>query len=199
MFEKILKRIENSPVYATENGYKYFLYPYKGIEPIYPAEIKYLAKAIAKKIDKSIDLLFTFETDGICLASAVSLITGKPLVIARKFHYNVENCVKFSQKTGYYERMMYFSLNNYQKVNKVVIIDCINSTGGSIKAAIKEFKKLEIKVAGVCVAINKTNYSDKSLMKKIKNKFFAVYDVKILKNAVKVVRSKYFKESKTFL
>ena len=192
MFEKIKKKIEKSKVYQTENGYKYFVYPYKGLTPTDPKELNYLAKIIAKRISKDVDLLFTFETDGIFITYPVSSLLDKPFVCARKFHYNLEKPVKLSQKTGYYKRDLFFSLNGCNK-RKVAIIDCVHSTGGSIKGAIKIFKKLIIEVAGIYVVVNKVDYNDKTFLKKIKNKFFAIYDVKIINDKVVACRSKFFK------
>lgn len=192
MFEKIRKKIEKSAVYQTKNGYKYFVYPFKGLTPIDPQEFIYLAKVIAKKISKDIDFIFTFETDGIFIASPVSFLLNKPLLCARKFHYNLANPIKLTQKTGYYKRDLFFSLNGCDS-RKVAVIDCVHSTGGSIKGALRIFKKLKIEVTGIYVIINKINYNDKSFLKKIKNKFFAIYDVKIINDRVSAYRSKFFK------
>jgi len=195
MFEKIRKKIEHSKVYKTNNGYKYFVYPYKGLEPVDPKEINYLAKIVASRIDKDVDLLFTFEIDGIFITSAISLLTGKPLVAARKFHYNLKNPIKLIQQSGYYKRNLFFSLEGYN-IKKVAIIDCIHSTGGSIKAALKLFDEIGADVRGIYVVVNKINYNDHDFLKRVKNKFFAIYDVEIIDNNLKVYKSKYFRNKK---
>src|SRR3989344_4278548 len=191
MFEKIKNKIENSKVYIASNDYRYFVYPYKGLTPMEPAEINYLGKTIAKKISKDIDLLFTFETDGIFITSSVSSALGKPMVVARKFHYNLKNPIRLVQRSGYFKRNLFFSLGDYD-IKKVAIIDCIHSTGGSIKAAMKVFDTLGIDVDSVYVVINKVDYNDGDFLKKIKDKFFALYDVEIFDNHVRAYKSKYF-------
>lgn len=188
MFEKIRKKIEKSRVYQTENGYKYFVYPYKGLTPTDPKELDYLAKIIAERIRQDVDLVFTFEADGMLITYPVAFLLNKPFVCARKFHYNLLKPIRLRQKTGYYERDLFFSLNGF-KARKVAIIDCIHSTGGSIKEALKVFKKLKIEVAGIYVVVNKVNYNDKFFLKKMRNKFFAVYDAEIVNNKIIVGRS----------
>lgn len=190
LFEEIRKKIENSRFYSIENKYRYFVYPYKGLEPIKPAEMNYLGGIIAKKISNDVDLLFTFETDGIFVTYSVASLLNKPLVVARAFHYNLKNPMRLTQETGYYTRELFFSLGD-KDVKKVAIIDCIHSTGGSVKSAIKLFSKLGIEVEGVYVVINKPDYNDKKFLEKIKDKFFAIYDVKIIGSHLKVDQSKY--------
>lgn len=196
MFEKIKEKIKNSIVYKTGDNYKYFVYPYKGINPIDPKEINYLGDIISLKIKKDVDFLFTFETDGIFIAYSVASILNKPLVVARKFHYNFKNPTKLVQQTGYYKRNLFFSINDCN-FKKVAIIDCVYSTGGSIGAALKTFNNLNIEVVNVCVVINKINYNNSEFFRDIENKFFAVYDVEIKdNNDIRVNKSEYFTNSK---
>jgi adenine/guanine phosphoribosyltransferase-like PRPP-binding protein len=191
IFEKIRARIEESRVYQAANNYQYFIYPYKGISPINPKELDYLASLIAKKISKDIDFIFSFEMDGVFTAYRTASLLKKPFVCARAFHYNLKKPIKLKQKTGYYEREMFFSLGKL-KAKKVAIVDCIYSTGGSIQAAIKKFEKLKINVTNVCVVVNKINNNEAPL-NKIKDKFFAVFDAEIIDKKIIVCQSKFFK------
>ncbi len=191
-FETIRKNLERAPVYKTDNAYEYFVYPYKGLVPTNPKELDYLAKQMAKKIGGEADLIFSFEMDGAFLAYKVAALLGKPFVCAKPFHYNLKKIIKFKQKTGYYSRDVFFSLDNL-KVRKVAIVDCLYSTGGSIEAAVKVFDKLGIKVSSVCVAVNKLNYHNQKSFQGIKSKFFAIYDVEIRKGLVNAAKSIFFK------
>lgn len=180
-------------IYKTENGYEYFVYPYKGITPIDSKEINYLAEIFNSKIPKDVDLIFTVETDGIFLALPVSSLSEKPLVVARIFNYNMTNFFQFTQETGYYKRELFFSFD-LNKIKKVAIVDCILSTGGTLKAAIDLFKKLGVEVEGIYVVINKINYSDTKFLDQIKNRLFAVFDAEVNEGSIIIDKSKYYRE-----
>ena len=192
IFNNIKKRLEEMPTYKTGNGYEYFVYPYKGITPIDDKEIKYLAEVIASKIPKDVDLIFTMETDGIFTALPVAMAMGKPLVSARWFNYKMDKSFSFTQKTGYHKRKLYFYFDP-KKVKKVAIIDCVLSTGGTIKAALDLFKKLGVKVVGIYTVVNKTNYSNRDFISQIKNKLFSLFDIEIKGTKIIVEKSKYNK------
>lgn len=191
-FENVKRKLEAMRIYKTENGYDYFVYPYKGIVPIDDKEIKYLAEIIAHKIPKDVDLVFTVETDGILTALPVAMLLGKPLVVARSFDYKMSKAFHFTQKTGYHEKELYFYFD-LQKIKKIVIIDCILSTGGTIKAAIDLFKKLGVEVEGVYVVINKTNYSNIEFIEQIKSKLFSLFDIEIENDKISVKKSKHYR------
>lgn len=192
MIEKIKKNIKSSRIYNIKN-YKYFVYPYKGITPINSEEIKYLSNIIASKIPKDTDLIFSVEVDGIFTALPVAILLGKPLVIARSFDYRMPKSFHFTQKTGYYERQLYFNFDP-QKVKKVSIVDCILSTGGTIRSAINLFNKMGIQVEGIYTVINKVDYFDIKLLSQIKSRFFSIFDVKIEGKNIIVVKSKFNNE-----
>lgn len=192
LFEKIKTRLEQSRVYKTENGYEYFVYPYKGLIPTNPSELDYVAKIISKKIRTDVDFIFTFEMDGVLTAYKVASLLKKPFVCAKSFHYNIPGPIVINQKTGYYNREMFFSLDGL-KPKRVAIVDCIHSTGGSIKAALKIFAQLNIEVTNICVVVNKKNYNNTKFLNKIEDKFFAIFDAKILDGKVVVNKSQFFK------
>lgn len=189
-FKNIEKKLEAMPTYETENGYEYFVYPYKGITPINSKDIKYLAETIASKISKNVDMIFTVETDGIFTALPVAMLLEKPLVVARSFNYKMGKCFHFVQKTGYHKKELFFHFNP-SKIKKIAVVDCILSTGGTTKAIIDLFRKLNVEVDGIYVVANKTNYSDTKFIKQIKNRLFCLFDVEIKNNKVLVKKSEY--------
>ena len=191
MFESIRKKMCDMRLYKIENEYNYFVYPYKGITPIDTKEIKYLTNIISSKIPKDIDLIFTVETDGIFLALPIALSLGKPIVVARTFNYNMKDFFQFTQETGYYKRELFFSCD-LKKIKKIAIVDCIMSTGGTLKTATGLFKKLGVDVEGIYVVINKINYSDTEFISQIKNKFFAIFDAEIKDGKTIVNKSRFY-------
>jgi len=191
-FTVVKRRLEKMPTYKTENGYNYFVYPYKGIIPIDNKELKYLAQIVASKISNDIDAIFTVETDGIFTALPVAMLLNKPLIVARSFDYRMSKSFHFTQKTGYHERELFFHFD-LLKIKKVAIIDCVLSTGGTIKASMDLFKKLDVEVEGVYVVVNKTNYSNIEFIHHIKDRFFSLFDIQIRNEKILVKKSKYYR------
>ena len=190
-FAIVKRRLEKMPTYKTENGYKYFVYPYKGITPIDDKDIKYLAETVASKISNDVDAIFTVETDGIFTALPVAMLLSKPLIVARSFNYKMSKYLHFTQKTGYHERELFFHFDP-SKIKKIAIIDCVLSTGGTIKASMDLFKALGVEVEGVYVVINKVNYSNLEFIDDIKSRFFSLFDVEIINKKIFVKKSKYY-------
>ncbi|MFA6459011.1 MAG: phosphoribosyltransferase family protein [Candidatus Paceibacterota bacterium] len=192
MFEAIKRKFEKTPVYKTENGYDYFVYPYKGIIPIDIEEVRYLAEAMYSKMPKDIDLIFTVETDGIFTALPLALLSGKPIVAARTFNYKMTDLFQFTQETGYQKRELFFSFD-LTKIKRIVIVDCILSTGGTLRAAENLFRKLGVEVVGIYVVANKLNYSNTEFIDQINDKLFSFFDVEIVNGSLVVNRSKYYR------
>lgn len=182
MIKKIVARIENAPHYGIGN-YNYFVYPYKGIEPIDMTEIKYLAEILASKIPKEVDTIVTIESDGILIATLVADILGTKLLIAKTFDYQLDDRIEFEQVTGYYNRKMFVKPDN--TIKNVAIVDCVISTGGSAKGLISALDEKNINVLGFYTIIDKCNYRGSSLLS---NKIFSIFSVITGKESTKVVK-----------
>ncbi len=135
-------------------------------------------------------MIFSVETDGIFTALPVAMLLCKPLVVARSFDYKMSKSFHFIQKTGYHERELYFYFDPH-KVKKVAIIDCILSTGGTVKASVDLFEKLGVEVKGIYTVINKINYSNIELTNQIDGRLFSLFDVGIKGKNVIVRKSIY--------
>jgi len=162
--DEIITVFQNSEVYSVADhggsvdSYKYFIYPFKGLtlvnQKLYAGAGKYLARLVPAETE----VILTIESDGIGLASFVGAELGLPVIICKSFHYNVPS-IEFTQKTGYYERPMY--LPKIIEGKKVAIVDCLVSTGGTVRAMIETIKQLpETKVTGVYCLNNKSNYGE---------------------------------------
>jgi len=151
--DEIIMVFENSQVYlANDRGgsvdtYKYFIYPFKGLtlvnQKLYAGAGRYLARLIPKETE----VILTIESDGIGLASFVGAELELSVIICKSFHYNVPS-IEFKQKTGYYERSMY--LPKIIEGKKVAIVDCLVSTGGTVRAMIEAIKQLpQTEITGI--------------------------------------------------
>jgi adenine phosphoribosyltransferase len=62
--------------------------------------------------------------------------------------------VEISRKTGYYQNNLYF--NHFKKGDKIIIVDDVVSTGGTLKTILTALKNLGVTVVGVQVIFAKS-------------------------------------------
>ena len=140
MSDKLRKSIEESPV-VDINGYQYFINPLSdGIPSIDPDVLSEAADKLISMCDFDCDCIVTAETMGIPVTTAVSLKLGKPYTVVRKRRYGLPGEVDISQTTGYSKNSMY--INGLKKGDRVVIIDDVLSTGGTMRAIIDALKNV---------------------------------------------------------
>lgn len=82
--------------------------------------------------------ILTPEAMGIHIGTALTLITGIPLLIIRKRKHGLPNEIEVIKRTGYAESRMY--INGVNKNDKVILVDSIIATGGTYSALIKALK-----------------------------------------------------------
>jgi adenine phosphoribosyltransferase len=81
---------------------------------------------------------------GIPIGIALSMICDIPLVIVRKRKYGLPGEIEISQKTGYSRSQLF--LNGINKGDRVIVVDDVISTGGTVLATLES-----LKVAGAIV------------------------------------------------
>ena len=110
-----------------------------------------------KLIEKcgQIDKIVTIEAMGIPLATTLSLNMNIPFTIIRKRKYNFPDEVSVEQATGYSNSKLY--INGLKKGDKIVIVDDVLSTGGTLRAVLTALKKMGVVIKGVFIAVNKGN------------------------------------------
>jgi adenine phosphoribosyltransferase len=110
-----------------------------------------------KLIEKcgQIDKIVTMEAMGIPLATIVSLNMNIPFTIIRKRKYDFPDEVSVEQATGYSNSKLY--INGLKKGDKIVIVDDVLSTGGTLRAVLTALKKMGVVIKGVFIAVNKGN------------------------------------------
>ena len=102
-----------------------------------------------------IDKIVTMEAMGIPLATIVSLNMNIPFTIIRKRKYDFPDEVSVEQATGYSNSKLY--INGLKKGDKIVIVDDVLSTGGTLQAVLTALKKMGVVIKGVFIAVNKGN------------------------------------------
>ena len=110
-----------------------------------------------KLIEKcgQIDKIVTIEAMGIPLATTLSLNMNIPFTIIRKRKYDFPDEVSVEQATGYSNSKLY--INGLKKGDKIVIVDDVLSTGGTLRAVLTALKKMGVVIKGVFIAVNKGN------------------------------------------
>lgn len=155
MLEKVIQSLKNSPIVKKED-YDYFVNPISDGVPAMDVEIlNELTDVLLKHIDMDVDKIVAVEAMGIHLATALSLATGIPFVIIRKRQYGLPNEKKVFQETGYGSSNLY--INDLNAGEKILLIDDVVSTGGTLISLISALKDIEVEIKDVVAIIDKAN------------------------------------------
>lgn len=152
-----LIELENSILSSTiikRGDYNYFIHPLTdGITRLDPNLLKATCEKLAEILNMDVDYILTIESMGIHIASVLSQITGLPVNIIRKKRYGLENEAVFDQSTGYGKGTLY--MNGVEEGERVVIVDSVISTGGTLVAVLNELKNRDVEVVDVGCIIGK--------------------------------------------
>jgi adenine phosphoribosyltransferase len=155
---KLLKKsLLDSPV-VKKKDYHYVVAPITdGIPEVKPALLKEVVDEIKKLLPSigGVDKIVTIEAMGIPLATGLSLDIGVPFVVIRKREYGLPDEVSVEQVTGYSKSKLF--INGLKQGDRVVIVDDVLSTGGTLKAVLSALKKIGVVVKGVFIAVDKGN------------------------------------------
>ncbi len=149
------KSLHEAPI-VKKGEYDYVIHPITdGVPYITPELLKEVADEMKKHIKKcgKFDRIVTMEAMGIPLASVLSLELGVPFTIIRKRQYGLPGEVSVEQVTGYSKSKMY--INGLKKGDKVILVDDVLSTGGTLKAVLYVLREMGVIVKGVFIAIYK--------------------------------------------
>ena len=85
--------------------------------------------------------------------ATLSVAVDKPLVIARKRSYGLSGEVEVDQKTGYSKGRIF--LNDISTDDRVLIVDDVISTGGTMRAILSSIESMGAGIADVVIAFEK--------------------------------------------
>ena len=155
MLERLKDSLEHSPVVLFGN-YPYFVHPITdGIPSMDPQVLDEVLDRIYDICDFQCDFIVGAEAMAIPLIVPLTLMTGIPYNVVRKKKYGLPGEVNVRQTTGYSEKDLY--INGLKKGDRVVIVDDVISTGGTLKAIVQAFKAMGVKVADIIVVVQKTD------------------------------------------
>ena len=153
MLEEVKKSLESSPI-VKKGEYNYFVNPISdGVPAMNPVMLRELALAVHRYADLDVDKIVAVEAMGIHLATALSLATDIPFVVIRKRQYGLPGEKEVYQKTGYGSSNLY--VNDLHEGEKILLIDDVVSTGGTMVALIRTLEDMGLDLKSVVAIIDK--------------------------------------------
>jgi len=140
--------------FTLSSGKKSSYYVDLRLVPSYPHQFRKMVKFLQNEIIKDIgldkfDSLVSVPTGGLVIASALAIETVKPLIYVRNKPKDYGTSKSVEGKI--WEGM------------KVVMIDDVATTGGSVVNGIKSLKEVKIKVDDAYVIVNRMEGADEAL------------------------------------
>ena len=154
MLERLIETLETCPI-VKRGDYDYFIHPITdGVPKVEPALLRDVCTSMVKVLDlRDVKLFVVAEAMGIHIGTTLSLMTDIPFTIVRKRKYLLPGEVALHQTTGYSKGELY--MNGVHRGDRVVIVDDVLSTGGTMKALIQGLTYVGADIADICVAIRR--------------------------------------------
>jgi adenine phosphoribosyltransferase len=154
MLDTLVKSLETCPM-VKRGEYNYFIHPITdGVPIVEPALLRDVCTAMIKVLDlDKVDKIVVVEAMGIHIGAVLSVMTDIPMTVMRKRVYNLPHEVAVHQSTGYSKGELY--LNGVYKGDRVVIIDDVISTGGTMRALLQALEIAGAEVVDVCFAVQR--------------------------------------------
>jgi adenine phosphoribosyltransferase len=170
--DRLQRSLREAPI-VEKDGYHYFVHPISdGVPMLRPELLREISIKLIRKANlDEVDKIVTPAAMGIHISTAVSLQTDIPLVVVRKRRYGLEGEVSLQQVTGYSESEMY--MNDVYEGDRVLLLDDVLSTGGTLKALCGALDDIGAEIADVVAVIKKvggenelegTRYDPKTLI-----------------------------------
>lgn len=189
MLEVLKESLKTCPIVKREKDgviYNYFINPITdGIPEVTAELLRDVTDGITASVDfKNVDKILVTEAMGIHIGTALTLATDIPFVVIRKREYKLPGEVVIGQETGYSNGTLYMNFIN--KGDRVVIIDDVISTGGTIKGILPAVKIAGAEISDLLFVISR---SKEKLDLGIPYKTLVTIDVD--ESGVKIIDSAY--------
>ena len=154
MLDKLVESLETCPI-VKRGDYNYFIHPITdGVPIVDPELLRDVCTAMIKVLDlRGVEKIVVVEAMGIHIGSVLSTMTDIPMTIMRKREYKLPCEIAVHQTTGYSKGELY--LNGVYKGDRVVIIDDVISTGGTMKALLQALEIAGAEIVDICIAIQR--------------------------------------------
>jgi adenine phosphoribosyltransferase len=159
MLERLKKSLLDAPVFRR-GEYNYFIHPITdGVPEVRPELIREVVGHVIRIANLDVDKIVTVEAMGIPIGIALSIITDIPLVIIRKRKYGLPGEIEVAQVTGYSKSQLF--LNGVEKGDRVIVVDDVISTGGTLLATLESLKVAGARVQDVVAVIRRGDGVDR--------------------------------------
>ncbi len=187
MLEVLKESLLTCPMVKREKEgivYNYFVNPISDGIPAVTAELlRDVTLAMIKSLDlRNVDKIVVTEAMGIHIGTALTLATGIPFVVIRKRDYRLPGEVVIGQETGYSKGTLY--MNCVNKGDRVIIIDDVISTGGTIKGILPALKIAGAELVDILFVINRGSPD-------IGIPYKTLVTISVDQNGVKIIDSAY--------
>jgi adenine phosphoribosyltransferase len=153
MLNRLKKSLLEAPVFKR-GSYNYFIHPISdGVPEVRPELIREVIGHIVRIADLDVDKIVTVEAMGIPIGIGLSVMCDIPLVIVRKRKYGLPGEIEVSQVTGYSKSQLF--LNGINKGDRVIVVDDVISTGGTLLATLESLKAAGATVKDVVAVIRR--------------------------------------------
>ncbi|MCE5296393.1 MAG: purine phosphoribosyltransferase family protein [Euryarchaeota archaeon] len=150
---KLKASLESSQM-IKKGDYDYFVHPVTdGIPRMEPDILDEIVDGFVEIGNLDCDLIVGPEAMGVPLAAALSLRTRVPYNVIRKRRYGLPGEAVVHQTTGYSNGEMY--VNGISKGDRVVIVDDVISTGGTLVGTVHTLRGMGVEIVDVLIAIEK--------------------------------------------
>ena len=149
----LIESMRDAPI-VPKGDYNYYVFPITdGVPALDRDVLREVVDGILEVADTDVDRIVTMEAMGIPVATALTLRTGIPMTIIRKRSYGLEDECIVEQETGYSKNSMY--INCLEPGLKVLLVDDIISTGGTLIALLNALRDMEVEIADVVMVVDK--------------------------------------------
>ena len=159
MGKDVIKSTFLSSKIVRKGDYDYFVNPIsEGNPPITKELLDEITDNIIEISDLDCDVILAPEAMSIQYGAALTLRTGIPFQIIRKRATGLLDEISFSKSTGYAESKMY--LTSIPPRTKVVIVDDVLSTGGTLRSMVRALRGRSIEVTEIIIVLDRSHNSD---------------------------------------
>lgn len=152
----LLKESIESGTVIDKNGYPYLVCPILDGIPVMNPKVLRETIDLLKNIGQfDCDLILAPEAMSLPLAIPLALELEIPYSVIRKRPYGLDGEIEIGTTTGYSKSSMY--INGLKGGERIVIVDDVVSTGGTLKAIIDALREIDCTVTEVLVAVDKSD------------------------------------------
>ncbi|RQG96777.1 hypoxanthine/guanine phosphoribosyltransferase [Natrarchaeobius oligotrophus] len=154
--EPLARSLREAPI-VERDGYEYFVHGVTdGVPPVEPDVLRAVATAIGERVDlESVDKLVVPEAMGIHHGTALALEADLPLAVVRKREYGFPEEVAVHQETSYGEDELF--LNGVDAGDRVLFVDDVLSSGGTIEAVCGALEAVEAEIVAVVTVLRRVD------------------------------------------